>query len=121
MYYNKIRHILDQPSAIGQAYVDRVTLYDVSKLSIAFTKPRHPTWKRSSRLSTLLLNFFRIDKTNFRLPLIRSSLANGSTSCIFFNNYKFCALVNGFNDDVLIPDISTLYFDINKTPFITIL
>ena len=43
MHYNKIRHILDQPSVIGQAYVDSVTLYDVSKLSIAFTNPRHPT------------------------------------------------------------------------------
>ena len=121
MFYNKIRHILDQPSVIGQAYVDNVTLYDVSKLSIALTSPRHPTWKRSSRLSTLLLNFFKMDKTNFRLPLIRSFLANGSPSFIFWNNSRFCWLVSGFNDEVLIPDMSTLYFAINKTPFITIL
>ena len=71
MFYNKFLDILDKPSVIEQAYVDSVTLYDVSKLSIAFTSPRQPTWKRSSRLSTLLLNFLRIDRTSLRLPLIR--------------------------------------------------
>ena len=43
MYYNNFLDILDHPSVIGHAYVDNVTSYDVSKLSIAFTRPRQPT------------------------------------------------------------------------------
>jgi cell division protein FtsZ len=53
--------------------------------------------------------------TSLKLPLINSSLAEVSPSCILSNNFSFCLSLKIGNFDVLTPQISTLLLYIEKT------
>ena len=55
---------------------------------------------------------FKIDKTSFKFPFIKSSLANGSPDAYFLNNSVISSLLSTLIFEVSTPDISTLYFAI---------
>jgi len=76
-YTNRIvvlKYLRISPIIMGTAYVENLTFWVTSKLSIAFIRPIHPTWKRSSTYSPLLLNLWITLNTSLKFPFINSSL-----------------------------------------------
>lgn len=92
------KYLRISPMIIGTAYVENLTLWLRSKLSMDFISPMQPTWNKSSTYSPLLLNLWMTLKTRRRLPFTSFSLAESSpSSCNCLNSFLISSFLSTGN------------------------